>query len=115
MLALAGSLLLSLISTVAVSGTSYNHVPTTTTTPAIIAEHASEAGSIRSGSVDSQNMASGQARALFGLSRSSVAPRNADDLLQQSRKYLGDGELIVEKPASGSDLIIRTKDGAACQ
>lgn len=34
----------------------------------------------------------------------------ADDLLLQARKHLGNGKLIIEKPANGSDLIIRTAD-----
>jgi hypothetical protein len=75
LLVLAGSLLLPSFSTAAAFGLAH-HVPATaTTTPAIIAEHASVAETDRSSSVDAQDMASGQTPAPFCIGRSSVAPK----------------------------------------
>jgi RHS repeat-associated protein len=47
-------------------------------------------------------------RYLEGLVTKGAA--SADDLLLHARKYLGNSKLIIEKPANGSDLIIRTAD-----
>jgi len=82
-LALIGSLLLPMVSIAAVSGTTYSHVPTTTTTPAIFAEHASIAGTDSASSVDLQDMPIGRSQPLFALCRSFVAPKSA------GVKYIG--------------------------
>lgn len=74
--ALVGSLLLPIVSVAAVPGTTYSRVPTTTTTPASIAEHASVARADWSGSVGLPIMTSGSARSLLVLSRGLVAPRS---------------------------------------
>lgn len=76
MLARAGCLLLPMVSVAALSGTTYSHVPTTTTIPTIFAEHAKVAGADWSSHVGFQSMASNQSWASLSLSSSSVAPES---------------------------------------
>ncbi len=75
MLALAGSLLLPLVSVAAVSGTTYDATSTTTTEPATIAEHTVAIETVDRGESSLQSMASGQVRSLLTLSGSLVAAK----------------------------------------
>jgi hypothetical protein len=79
MLALVGGFLLPMVSVAAVSGTTYSHVPTTTTIRATIAEHADVARTDWSSSGGLQSMASNQSWAPLSLSHSFVAPKNGTE------------------------------------
>jgi hypothetical protein len=80
MLALAGSLLLPLVSVAAVPGTTYTTPYTTTTAPVTIAEHTAVVETVSGGETSLRGMTSGQARSLSGQYRSLVAPKTTKGL-----------------------------------
>ena len=102
MLALAGSLVLPLVSMAAVSGTTYDTPYTTTTAPANIAEHTASVDTVGCGRTSLQRMASGQPRSLLGLSRSLVAAKRipVNELPSSGGKFIVDakGNTIPLKP-----------------
>lgn len=76
MVALAGGLLLPLMSLAAVSSTTCDTPSTTTTAPVTIAEHASVVEMVSGGETALRSMSSGQSWSLLGLSRISDAPKS---------------------------------------
>ena len=76
MLAILGSLLLPLVSIAAVSGTTYDQPTTTTTAPAIVAQHTTVAETAYFDGTGLQSMASGHSRSLLGLNHFLNAPNN---------------------------------------